>query len=186
MRRFRILFSWCFFHGVILSVCPFYGWRLVQSSKRLTSSLPSQLILVRALLSYLLCILCTVLAKCSYLTLDITLLCLLLFLKKSFMYLFIHLILFLAGLGLRCCVHAFSSWSTQASHCSGFSYCRAWALRHVHFTIYGAWAQLPRSMWDLPGPGFEPVSPSLAGRFLTTGPPGTPSCSFLNPYTISP
>ena len=27
-------------------------------------------------------------------------------------------------------------------------------------------------MWDLPGPGFEPVSPALAGRFLTTAPPG--------------
>ena len=27
-------------------------------------------------------------------------------------------------------------------------------------------------MWDLPGPGIEPVSPSLAGGFLTTAPPG--------------
>ena len=27
-------------------------------------------------------------------------------------------------------------------------------------------------MWDLPGPGLEPVSPALAGRFLTTEPPG--------------
>ena len=24
-------------------------------------------------------------------------------------------------------------------------------------------------MWSLPGPGIEPVSPALAGRFLTTG-----------------
>ena len=30
-------------------------------------------------------------------------------------------------------------------------------------------------MWDLPGPGLEPVSPALAGRFLTTVPPGKPS-----------
>ena len=29
-------------------------------------------------------------------------------------------------------------------------------------------------MWDLPGPGLEPVSPALAGRFLTTAPPGKP------------
>ena len=29
-------------------------------------------------------------------------------------------------------------------------------------------------MWDLPGPGLEPVSPALAGRFLTTVPPGKP------------
>ena len=32
-------------------------------------------------------------------------------------------------------------------------------------------------MWDLPGPGLEPVSPPLAGGFLTTAPPG-------KPYTI--
>ena len=24
-------------------------------------------------------------------------------------------------------------------------------------------------LWNLPGPGIEPVSPALAGRFLTTG-----------------
>ena len=29
-------------------------------------------------------------------------------------------------------------------------------------------------MWDLPGPGLEPVSPPLAGRFLTTAPQGKP------------
>ena len=27
-------------------------------------------------------------------------------------------------------------------------------------------------MWDLPGPGLEPVSLALAGGFLTTAPPG--------------
>ena len=27
-------------------------------------------------------------------------------------------------------------------------------------------------MWDLPGPGLEPVSPALVGGFLTTVPPG--------------
>ena len=29
-------------------------------------------------------------------------------------------------------------------------------------------------MWDLPRPGLEPVSPALAGGFLTTAPPGKP------------
>ena len=29
-------------------------------------------------------------------------------------------------------------------------------------------------MWDLPGLGLEPVSPTLAGRFLTTAPRGKP------------
>ena len=32
--------------------------------------------------------------------------------------------------------------------------------------------QLLRGMWDLPGPGLEPVSPALTGGFLTTAPPG--------------
>ena len=29
-------------------------------------------------------------------------------------------------------------------------------------------------MRDLPGPGIEPMSPALAGRFFTTDPPGKP------------
>ena len=29
-------------------------------------------------------------------------------------------------------------------------------------------------IWDLPRPGLEPVSPALAGGFLTTAPPGKP------------
>ena len=29
-------------------------------------------------------------------------------------------------------------------------------------------------MWDLPGPGLEPVSPALAEGFLTTALPGNP------------
>jgi len=31
---------------------------------------------------------------------------------------------------------------------------------------------LLHSMWNLSGPGIEPVSPALAGRFLSTVPPG--------------
>ena len=38
----------------------------------------------------------------------------------------------------------------------------------------GSWAQLLRSMWDLPGPGPEPVSPAPAGRLSTTAPPRKP------------
>ena len=36
----------------------------------------------------------------------------------------------------------------------------------------GSWAQLLQGMWNLPGPGIEPMSPVLAGRFLSTSPPG--------------
>ena len=39
-------------------------------------------------------------------------------------------------------------------------------------------------MWDLPGPGFEPVSPALAGGFLTTAPPGKPRDGPLEDGTL--
>ena len=35
-------------------------------------------------------------------------------------------------------------------------------------------------MWDLPGTGLESMSPALAGRFLTTAPPGKSPVSFLD------
>ena len=34
-------------------------------------------------------------------------------------------------------------------------------------------------MWDLLGPGIEPMSPTLVGKFLTTGPPRKPFTYFL-------
>ena len=37
-------------------------------------------------------------------------------------------------------------------------------------------------MWDLPRPGIEPMSPALAGGFLTTGPPGKSSHSLFDEY----
>ena len=38
--------------------------------------------------------------------------------------------------------------------------------------------QLRYGMWDFPRPGIKPMSPTLAGRFRTTGPPGKSCCSF--------
>ena len=41
-------------------------------------------------------------------------------------------------------------------------------------------------MWDLPGPGIEPMSPALAGRFSTTGSSGMSTChSFIVSHFIS-
>ena len=34
-------------------------------------------------------------------------------------------------------------------------------------------------MWDLPRPGIKPVSPALAGGFVTTEPPGKSLVLFL-------
>ena len=39
-------------------------------------------------------------------------------------------------------------------------------------------------MWDLPGPGLEPVSPALAGGFLTTAPPGKSSHHFFISFSL--
>ena len=61
-------------------------------------------------------------------------------------------------------------WST-GSRCVGFSSC-------------GSRALLLHGTWDLPGPGLKPVSPELAGRFLTTVPPGKPCLNFFNLWSF--
>ena len=82
-------------------------------------------------------------------------------------------------------------WQVGASHCSGFSCCRAQALGawasvaaahglsscssralERRLSSCGARAQLLHHTCYLPGPGIKPVSPALAGGFLTTAPPG--------------
>ena len=80
-----------------------------------------------------------------------------------------------------------SSCGARASHCCGFSCCRAWALGHVGFHSCSSWALehklsscgthalLLLCMWDPPRSSTEPVSPELAGRFFITEPLGKPS-----------
>ena len=70
-------------------------------------------------------------------------------------------------------------WVVQASHCGGSSCFRARALgtRASVVATRGlsscrAWASLLHSVWDLPGPRIELMSLALAGRFLSTVPPG--------------
>ena len=68
----------------------------------------------------------------------------------------------------------------------GLSSCGSQALEH-RLSSCGARAQLLRSMWDLPGPGLEPMSPALAGGLLTTAPPGKPSLWFFScPVLVLP
>ena len=97
---------------------------------------------------------------------------------------FFFLNLFLAALGLRCCVRIFL-WlrpaaaplpcSAGASHCGGFSCCGAWPLEcRLHGC--GTWASLPCGMWNLPWPGFKPFCPALADGFITAEPPGQSVC----------
>ena len=68
-----------------------------------------------------------------------------------------------------------------------FSSCGEWGLlllrsrgsRPAGFSSCGAWAWLLRGIWDLPGPGLEPVSPALAGGFLTIVSPAKPNPRLL-------
>ena len=46
--------------------------------------------------------------------------------------------------------------------------------RHTGFSSCDTQAELSLGMWDLSGPGIEPVSAALASGLLTTGPPGKP------------
>ena len=103
------------------------------------------------------------------------------------------LTLFLAALGLCCCMWAFSSCSkvgdysslrctgfslhwllllqSTGSRCIGFSSCGTQALER-RLSSCGTWVNLLRGMWDLPWPGIEPVSSASAGGFLITVPAG--------------
>ena len=74
--------------------------------------------------------------------------------------------LWCAGFSLRWLL----SFRSTGSRRVGFSSCGSWALER-RLSSCGAQAQLLRSMWDLRGPGLEPVSPALADGFLTTAPP---------------
>ena len=93
-------------------------------------------------------------------------------------------------LGLCCCSRAFSSCSeqgrlsscsVQASHCSGFSCCRAWALecnglqqlQYMGSLVVACGLHCLEACGILvPGPGICTMSPALAGGFLTAEPPG--------------
>ena len=82
----------------------------------------------------------------------------------------------------------FSLWwllllQSTGSRSAGFSSCGSRALER-RLSSCGAWAYLLRGMWDPPRPGLKPVSPALAGGFLTTAPPGKPHYIVSN-YFIS-
>ena len=100
----------------------------------------------------------------------------------------------MAVLGLRCYAWAFSScgeWGPlfivmRRLLVAVASRCGAWALRvwasvvvACRLSTCGTQALVLRGMWDLPGPGLEPVAPVLAGGFLTTVPPEKPYCFLL-------
>ena len=119
--------------------------------------------------------------------------CILLFLKLINLFIFgsIGSLLLHVGFPQLRRAGATLRYGAQASHCGGFSCCGAQALvcgpsvvvarglsscgsqaLECRLSSCGPRAQLLRGMWDLPRPGLKPVSPALAGGFLTTVPPG--------------
>ena len=66
-------------------------------------------------------------------------------------------------------------WGAQSvlAVACGLSGCDSRALQH-RLSICGIGALLLHSMWDVARLGIKPVSPTLAGRFFTTEPPGKP------------
>ena len=99
----------------------------------------------------------------------------------NFFFFFFNL-LFMAVLGLRFCVRAFSScgkWGPLFIAVRGpvtiaASLVAEHRLQTRRLSSCGSRAQLLCGMWDPPRPGLEPVSPALAGRLQTTAPPGKP------------
>ena len=63
--------------------------------------------------------------------------------------------LLMTVLALHCSTWALSSCDERASHCGGFSHCRAWALEHTGFSSCTFWAYLHHDMRNLSGPGME-------------------------------
>ena len=88
----------------------------------------------------------------------------------------------MAVLGLRFCARAFSSCGKRGPLFIAVRRPLTIAappiaehrLQTRRLSNCGSRAQLLRGMWDPPRPGLEPVSPPLAGGFLTTAPPGKP------------
>ena len=70
-------------------------------------------------------------------------------------------------------------WSLPASVVAvcGLSSCASRALEH-RINSCGTQASLLQGMWNLPRPGIKPMSPTVAGEFLTTKQQGSPGTFF--------
>ena len=96
---------------------------------------------------------------------------------RQYFFLKLFIYLFLTVLSLHCFVWAFSTCRARATLCLWFTDSSRWlllcrVLEDIGFSTCGAQVQLLSSLWDLPEPGIELVSPAFQGRFLTTWPPG--------------
>ena len=106
--------------------------------------------------------------------------------KILFIYIFISL--FLAVLGLCCCVQAFSHWGEWgllsrcgmwASPCGGFSCCKAKNSSGVGSIVVAHRLSCPVARGIFPGWTIKLVFPALAGEFLPLDHQGNPSLLLL-------
>ena len=113
-------------------------------------------------------------------------------LKTVFFYNFVYFFGWAGSLLLHRLFSGCSKWrllcscGAEASHCDGFSCCRAWAPGHEGFSSFGSWAlehtlnswgpqaYLLCGMWDLPRSEIEPMSPALADWFFNNETPEKP------------
>ena len=106
-----------------------------------------------------------------------------LFLIFSFVIYILNVFLFV--LGLCCCV---LSWVVVSRRyvlvavrwflIAMASRCRAWDLGFTGFSSCGTPGLVASQHVGFAGPGTEPMSPALAGEFLTTGPPEKSAIAF--------
>ena len=66
--------------------------------------------------------------------------------------------------------HLQGVWASVVAACR-LSKCTSQVLEH-RLSSCGIGAYLHGSMWDLAGPGIQPLSPALAGRLFTAEPSG--------------
>ena len=78
---------------------------------------------------------------------------------------------------------AVASLMAHGLRLGGFRSCSSWALENW-FSSCGTRALLFFGTWTLPRPGIKPVSPALAGGFLTTEPLWKPLILFLDWYIL--
>ena len=108
------------------------------------------------------------------------------FIGSFFFFLIIYLFIFDCAESSLLCVGFLQLQRVRATLCLWFMDSLWWLLpcvapEHMGFSTCGAQVQLLSSLWDLPGPGVELVSPAFQGAFLTTWPPGKhPYWHFLN------
>ena len=115
---------------------------------------------------------------------------------KTFIYFWLHWVFTAVSRRFSSCGEPglLSSCGTQTSCCGGFSSCRVWALRWASVAVVHRLG-CPMAWWIFLGnwkvqedlnQRSKPMSPALAGGFLSTAPPGNSPRSLKTSFFVSP